>query len=51
MDMIQQECDMIEEMISKDTKPKISTESPDFRVCEQAMKNPEVFAKLARWGT
>ncbi len=41
---------MIEEMISKNTKPKTSTENPDFQICEQAMKDPKIFAKLARWG-
>ncbi len=26
------------------------TPTPDYRVCKEAMENPEVFAKLAKWG-
>jgi adenosylhomocysteinase len=30
------------------TKPAAAT--IDYRVCKEAMENPEVFAKLAKWG-
>jgi adenosylhomocysteinase len=29
---------------------KTKTPTPDYMVCKEAMENPEVFAKLAKWG-
>lgn len=31
-------------------KMSSTTQTPDYRVCEAAMKDPKVFAELARWG-
>lgn len=31
-------------------KATSKTPVPDYRVCKEAMENPEVFAKLAKWG-
>lgn len=31
-------------------KMSSTTQTPDYRVCEVAMKDPKVFAELARWG-
>ncbi len=42
---------MIEEITLKDmNKLKTKAGKPDFRVCGQAMKDPNTFAELARWG-
>ncbi len=35
------------EVKAKSTKPGTN---PDYMVCKEAMKNPKVFAELARWG-
>lgn len=32
------------------TKAAAKTPAVDYRVCKEAMENPEVFAKLAKWG-
>ncbi len=34
--------------MSKSKQP--ATNSPDYRVCKEAMENPKVFQELARWG-
>jgi adenosylhomocysteinase len=42
---------MIGEIMSQNlSAPKTVTGEPDFRVCREAMENPQRFAELARWG-
>jgi adenosylhomocysteinase len=36
--------------LAKTTAPKTGKTTVDYRVCKEAMENPEVFAELARWG-
>src|SRR5688572_9762856 len=38
--------------MKKNTKPAPKTQKStvDYRVCKEAMENPEVFEKMARWG-
>jgi len=38
--------------MKKNSKSTMATKTPttDYRVCKEAMENPEVFAKLAKWG-
>lgn len=38
--------------MKKNAKMTTKTKAPtgDFKVCQEAMENPEVFAKLAKWG-
>ena len=40
----------MKEISAENIKPKTSTGKPDFQVCEQAMKDPRTFTKLAKWG-
>ena len=32
------------------SKNKMNSSFTDFKVCKEAMENPEKFAELARWG-
>ena len=41
---------MIGETMSTTNTPKTTTGVPDFRVCQEAMDDPKVFDRLARWG-
>ncbi len=37
-------------MTKEITKPSTAVSTLDYKVCKEAMENPEVFAKLATWG-
>ncbi len=37
-------------MTKKSQKEKLNFNTQDYRVCKEAMENPEVFNKLAKWG-
>ena len=37
-------------MTKKAPKEKLNFGTQDYRVCKEAMENPEVFSKLAKWG-
>jgi adenosylhomocysteinase len=37
-------------LMAKKTTPAKATTTADYRVCKEAMENPDTFAELARWG-
>jgi adenosylhomocysteinase len=37
-------------MTKKASQTKLSFKNQDFRVCQEAMENPDVFKKMAKWG-